>query len=157
MHHSKFRPSTTPNLALNLQKVSSLRGFVMISTTWSCELQCINSIIPSLVKSLRKWNLTYVCLHLPCITWFLDNFIEELWLNTCFGPLTYFRISFWSLNFKLCQFGPISLPPFTLVVPSVSFFSKNVKFVQLGSPRGHNVTINWSFNLILFSNWSSNY
>ena len=49
-------------------------------------------------------------------------------LNTCFGPLTYFWISFWSLNFKLSQFGPISISPFTKVVPSISFLSKNINF-----------------------------
>ena len=41
--------------------------------------------------------------------------------NTCFGPLTYFRISRWSLNYKVSQFGPLCLLPLPLLVLSVTF------------------------------------
>jgi hypothetical protein len=59
---------------------------------------------------------------------FIEADICPIWytyfkrVNTDFGPLTYFCVSFWSLNFKLYQFSPISISPFTKVVPSVSFF-----------------------------------
>jgi len=33
---------------------------------------------------------------------------------------------FWSLNYKMSQFGPISLPPFTNVVLSVSFLMSKI-------------------------------
>jgi len=43
-------------------------------------------------------------------------------LNTSFSLLTYFWISLWSLNYKVFQFGPINLLPFTILVISVSIF-----------------------------------
>ena len=47
-------------------------------------------------------------------------------LNTSFDLLTYFWFSFWSLNYKMSQIGPLCLLPFTVLVLSVSFFMSNI-------------------------------
>ena len=67
-----------PSLSRNFKNTSNLSGFVIISESCSCVLQCTSSTFPSLVKSRKKWNFTSICLLLPCMIGFFDSFMAEL-------------------------------------------------------------------------------
>jgi len=67
-----------PSLSHSFKNTSNLRGFVITLESCSCVLQCTSSTVPSLVKSRKKWNFISICLLLPCMTGFFDNFMAKL-------------------------------------------------------------------------------
>jgi hypothetical protein len=82
-----------------------------------------NSTVIILTKLIVSFCMVGMMLSIHCI---IDKFVILLIkivknrLNTWFGPLTYFLFSIWSPNYKVSQFGPINLTPFTIMVIFVS-------------------------------------
>jgi len=70
--------SIKPSILLRFKNWSSFNGLIIISAIWDCELQYFSSMLPSLIRSLKKWKCTSLCLALPWKTRFFDNWIVEL-------------------------------------------------------------------------------
>ena len=67
-----------PIFLLSFSNNSCFKGFVNRSAICSSLRQKLSSIMPSLHKSLKKWNRTSMCLLLPWNTRFLDNLIVDI-------------------------------------------------------------------------------
>jgi hypothetical protein len=50
------------------------------------------------------------------------------WPNYTFSPLTYFMVSFWSLNYLLFYFGPLTLFSLVILVLWISFQILNIGY-----------------------------
>lgn len=75
--HWDFSP-TLPSLDLNFSNLPFGRALVMMSASWSFELQCSNLTFFDSSASQMAWYLTLMWLVLPCWTGFLAITIADL-------------------------------------------------------------------------------
>ena len=76
----------TPSCLLISTNYSSLRGFVMISASWSFMLTNSSVMSPFYAWSLRKWCFIFICLVLECCTGFFEMFMALVlshFIGTC--------------------------------------------------------------------------
>jgi len=115
-HFSNIVYITESIWTINLFFTETTQFISLISKPWIHQGMLVK--IWKLVKDddvlIKQWATSFVCL------------LIKFRLNTLFGPLIYFWFSFWSPNYKVSQFGPISIPPFTNIVFSVSFLISKI-------------------------------